>query len=184
MKSDGNMEGIRTAILLAAALVAATRATAQEVVELDGRDRHLEPAFEELFRVGVLDGEPWEMFATVAKVAFDARGNLYVFDRGPGSTSPDLRVVILGRSGAFVREFGSAGEAPGEFKQPRSYAVLHDATIPSSGPSRIIASTGRMSKSAPLSEHGIHLVETSRQASMCPAPTAFRISSPESFAVP
>ena len=116
-------------LLLAAALLASTAVGAQEVVELTGRDRDLEPPFEEMFRVGVLDGEPWEMFATIPKVAFDARGNLYVFDRGPGSTSPDLRVVIFDRSGAFVREFGSAGEAPGEFKQPRSYAVLHDGTI-------------------------------------------------------
>ena len=123
------MEGTRTTIALAAALLAVAPVGAQEVVELTGRDRHLEPAFEEVFRVGVLDGEPWEMFATIPKVAFDARGNLYVFDRGPGVSSADLSIVIFDRSGAFVREFGSVGDGPGEFKQPRTYAVLRDGTI-------------------------------------------------------
>ena len=123
------MEGIRTTIALAAALVAVAPVAAQEIVELTGRDRHMEPAFEEVFRVGVLDGESWEMFATVPKVAFDARGNLYVFDRAPGGNSADLRMVVFDRSGAFVREFGSVGEGPGEFKEPRSYAVLRDGTI-------------------------------------------------------
>ncbi len=28
------------------------------------------------------------MFATIPKVAFDATGNLYVFDRAPGSAAP------------------------------------------------------------------------------------------------
>ena len=123
------MEGTRTATAFAAALLAVAPVGAQEVVELTGRDRHLEPAFEEVFRVGVLDGEPWEMFATIPKVAFDARGNLYVFDRGPGVRSAELSIVIFDRSGAFVREFGSVGEGPGEFKQPRTYAVLRDGTI-------------------------------------------------------
>ena len=123
------MEGTRTTIVLAAALLAVAPVGAQEVVELTGRDRHLEPAFEEVFRLGVLDGELWEMFATIPKVAFDARGNLYVFDRGPGVSSADLSIVIFDRSGAFVREFGSVGEGPGEFKRPRTYAVLRDGTI-------------------------------------------------------
>ena len=123
------MEGTRTTIVLAAALVAVAPVGAQEVVELTGRDRRLEPAFEEVFRVGVLDGEPWEMFATIPKVAFDARGNLYVFDRGPGVSSADLSIVIFDRSGAFVRKFGSVGDGPGEFKRPRTYAALRDGTI-------------------------------------------------------
>lgn len=110
-------------------LLATTSLSAQEVIDLPSRDRHLAPAFEEVFRVGVLDGEPWEMFATIPRVAFDAAGNLHVFDRAPGSSSPDLRVVIFDRSGAFLREFGSVGDAPGEFRQPRSYAVLRDGTV-------------------------------------------------------
>ncbi|MCY4571775.1 MAG: 6-bladed beta-propeller [Gemmatimonadetes bacterium] len=123
------MKRFRPVIHLTAALIAAAPTGAQEIIELTGRDRHLEPAFEEVFRVGVLDGQPWEMFATVPKIAFDARGNLYVFDRAPGFTNADLRIVIFDRSGAFVREFGSEGEGPGEFREPGNFAVLRDGTI-------------------------------------------------------
>ncbi len=115
--------------LLTAALLAPTPLFPQQVTQLPSRDHPLDPVFQEVFRVGVLDGEPWEMFATIPRVAFDARGNLYVFDRAPGSSSADLRVVIFDPSGAFVREFGSVGDGPGEFRQPRSYAVLRDGTV-------------------------------------------------------
>ena len=101
----------------------ATALPAQEVIELPGRDQRIDPDFEEVFRVGVLDGESWEMFGNVAKVAFDAQGNLYVFDR-----TPDLRVLVFDASSAFVREFGTSGEGPGEFNLPMSYAVLRDGT--------------------------------------------------------
>lgn len=101
----------------------ATALPAQEVIELPARDQRIDPDFEEVFRVGVLDGESWEMFGNVATVAFDARGNLYVFDR-----APDLRVLVFDPSGAFVREFGTSGEGPGEFNLPMSYAVLRDGT--------------------------------------------------------
>ena len=110
---------------LATALAAAPAVVAQQVVELPGRDQRLDPDFEEVFRVGVYDGEDWEMFATIPKVAFDAEGNLYVFDSGSNN---DLRVVIVDRTGAFVRMFGSAGGGPGEFNSPTSYGVMRDGT--------------------------------------------------------
>ncbi len=100
---------------------------AQEVIELPGRDSGIDADFEEVFRVGVLDGESWEMLGTVPKVAFDARGNLYVFD---GSTviGGNVRVLVFDPSGNFVREFGSSGQGPGEFNTPISYAVMRDGT--------------------------------------------------------
>ena len=101
----------------------ATTLSAQEVIELPGRDRQIDPDFEEVYRVGVLDGESWEMLGEVVKLAFDASGNLYVFDR-----APDLRVLVFDAVGDFVREFGAAGEGPGEFNMPMSYAVLRDGT--------------------------------------------------------
>ena len=111
-----------TAVLLGAPLL-----HAQEVIELPGRDSRIEADFEEVFRVGVLDGESWEMFGTVRKVAFDARGNLYVFDASEGLGS-GLRVLVFDASGNFVREFGSSGQGPGEFNTPSSYAVMRDGT--------------------------------------------------------
>lgn len=122
---------IRNAIVLiplTAAFVAAPAAVAQQVVELPGRDQRLEADFEEVFRVGVLDGADWEMFAAIPKVAFDAEGNLYVFDSGGGMLDSNLRVVVVDRTGAFLREFGSSGEGPGEFRMPTTYDVMRDGT--------------------------------------------------------
>ena len=110
-----------------AALLTAQALHAQQVVELPARDSYIDPDFEEVFRVGVLDGESWEMFGTLHKLAFDARGNLYVFD-GSGGLAGTLRVLVFDRTGAFVREFGSSGQGPGEFSRPTSYAVMRDGT--------------------------------------------------------
>ncbi len=111
---------------------------AQEVIEVTDRDRRIEPDFEEVYRVGVLEGESWEMFAQVGKVAFDAEGNLYVFDGTAGFArfggvglvrSGAVRVLVFDAAGRFVREFGSSGGGPGEFNQPIGFAVLRDGTV-------------------------------------------------------
>ena len=52
-----------------------------------------------------------------------------VFDDGGDSLEPDLRIVVFDRSGAFVREFGRAGEGPGEFGRPASYGVMRNGII-------------------------------------------------------
>lgn len=102
---------------------------AQEVLRLPGRDRNIESDFEEVYRVGVLDGESWEMFSQVAHLAFDADGNLYVFDGATGVTSAgNARILVFGPSGGFQHEFGSSGGGPGEFNRPSGFAVLRDGT--------------------------------------------------------
>ena len=63
------------ATLLSATLLAPSPLPAQEVIELSLRDRHLDPAFEEVFRVGVLDGDPREMFATIPSRIGPARSH-------------------------------------------------------------------------------------------------------------
>ncbi|MCY3679258.1 MAG: 6-bladed beta-propeller [Gemmatimonadetes bacterium] len=102
---------------------------AQEVIELPSRDTHIEPAFEEVYRVGVLEGESWEMFGEVNKVAFDGAGNLYVFD-GTMSLmgSGNLRVLVFDSTGGFRHQFGSWGGGPGEFNRPVGFAVLRDGS--------------------------------------------------------
>ena len=111
---------------------------AQEIVEVPGRDQRIDPDFEEVYRVGVLEGESWEMFGQVGRVAFDAEGNLYVFDGTSGPSdfggvslmrSGDVRVLVFDGAGRFVREFGSSGQGPGEFNQPMGFAVLRDGTV-------------------------------------------------------
>ncbi|MYH22662.1 MAG: hypothetical protein F4130_10315, partial [Acidobacteria bacterium] len=57
--------------LVMAVLAAPTALLAQEIVEVTERDQRIDAEFEEIFRVGVLEGESWEMFAEVSEVAFD-----------------------------------------------------------------------------------------------------------------
>ena len=78
--------------------------------------------------MGTLDGEPWEMFGFVRTAAFDAAGNLYLFDGSGGPTGrwTDARVLVYSSSGEFVHEFGTTGQGPGEFNAPVALAVLPD----------------------------------------------------------
>ena len=133
--------------LLTTALPFARALPAQEVIDLPGQDQPLDADFEEVFRIGVMDGEPWEMFGGVRYVGFDASGNLYIVDGlGGGGISADdleatmravrammgsdgLRVLVFDASGNFLREFGSGGEGPGEFKMPTGFAVMRDGTM-------------------------------------------------------
>ena len=83
--------------------------TGQEVIELPAEDRFLKADFEELYRVGSLQGGDWDTFGRVTAVAFDGSGNLYVLD----TQSAQISVVDL--QGNLVRQFGRVGEGPGEF---------------------------------------------------------------------
>ncbi|MYL06316.1 MAG: hypothetical protein F4012_05735, partial [Gemmatimonadales bacterium] len=49
--------------LVMAVLASSTALLAQEIVEVTERDQQIDAEFEEVFRVGVLEGESWEMFA-------------------------------------------------------------------------------------------------------------------------
>ena len=123
---------LATAALIAVTtpLPPASPLPAQEVVKVTGEDRDLEPVFEEVFRIGALEGESWEMLGTVRGVGFDARGNLYLFDGSGGVTGRwlDPRVLVFDATGAFVREFGRSGEGPGEFNAPMTMAVMRNGT--------------------------------------------------------
>ena len=113
--------------LLMAVLAAPPALLAQEIVEVTGRDQRIDPDFDEVYRIGVIEGESWEMLGHVSHVAFDAQGNLYLFDRAGGMFS-ELRVLVFDATGAFVREFGRSGQGPGEFHMPMNYAVWRDGT--------------------------------------------------------
>ena len=82
---------------------------AQQVVELPAEDRPLDAGFEEVFRVGALDGGDWDTFGNVAGVAFDGAGNLYILDTGA------VRISVVDPGGELVRQFIGEGEGPGEF---------------------------------------------------------------------
>lgn len=91
--------------------------TAQEVIELPADDRILDPDLEEVYRVGSLSGEEWQIFGTIATVAFDESGNLFVLDSQSG------RIVVVRSDGAFLREFGGIGDGPGEFGGENSSGI-------------------------------------------------------------
>ncbi len=90
---------------------------AQEVIELPAEDRILEAEFEEVYRVGSVDGDEWELFSRVSAVGFNQSGDLYVMDDQGG------RIVVVSKEGEFVREFGRIGDGPGEFAANTNTAV-------------------------------------------------------------
>lgn len=95
----------------------------QRTMELPKRDQAIEPAAEDVFQVGTFDGEDWETFGEIGQVGFDAQGNLYILDR------QNTRVVVVDRDGNFVRQFGKAGEGPGELRMAGSMGVLPDGGV-------------------------------------------------------
>ena len=114
------------AILLSAALGGQAESTIQQVggvIELPGKDRAISPKVEEVFKVGALQGEDWEMFGQISWVAFGPEGNLYVLD------GQAKRIVVLGPDGTFLRTFGREGKGPGELASPSGLAVLADGSI-------------------------------------------------------
>ena len=108
------------AILLSAS--AMMSAQAQEVIDLPGEDRSLAADFEEVYRIGSIAGELWEAFTSIAGLAFDARGYLYVLDR----SDSEIRVVVVDGAGGLATEFGRSGEGPAEFRQVDNFAVWPD----------------------------------------------------------
>jgi len=90
---------------------------AQEVVELPAVDRLIDADFEEVYRVGSIDGDEWEVFSRVTAVGFGESGDLYVMDDQGG------RIVVVSPEGEFVREFGRIGDGPGEFSASSNTAV-------------------------------------------------------------
>lgn len=115
--------GVRAGWWVLAGLVLAGPVAAQQVVDLPAQDKALPAAFDDVFRVGSMDGADWETFGDIGGVAFDAQGHLYVFDR------QSSRIVVTDAQGRFVREVGKPGEGPGELRQPMSFTVLRDGSI-------------------------------------------------------
>lgn len=119
------------AALLACALTLTVPLAAQERVELPAGDTFLDPAFEEVYRVGGMDGADWEAFGFVSEAGFDGAGNLYVLD---GSNA---RVVVVSPDGGLVREFGRRGDGPGEFGAAEALAVTRDGSAVVFDPSKL-----------------------------------------------
>ena len=87
-----------------------------------GADVTLAAATEDVYTVGAMEGEDWEIFGRIQSVDFDEKGNLHIFDRQAD------RVVVVGGDGGFVRTVGKSGEGPGEFSSLIGLAVLRDGS--------------------------------------------------------
>jgi len=96
---------------------------AQQAVQIPARDRVLQGEPQTLFAIGALEGAEWETFSDVAQVAFDARDNLYVLDRG------NHRVLVFDAQGKFVRQLGKQGSGPGEFGSPNGIGIEPDGRV-------------------------------------------------------
>ena len=111
-----------TALTILTLLVPAA-GLAQQAVQIPARDRVLQGEPQTLFAIGAMEGADWETFGDVAQVAFDARDNLYVLDRG------NHRVLVFDAQGKFVRQLGKQGSGPGEFGAPNGIAIEPDGRV-------------------------------------------------------
>ena len=135
---------------------------AQEVIELPSRDTRIEPEFEEVYRVGSLDGAEWEVFSRVSAVGFSQSGDLYVMDDQGG------RIVLVSREGEFVREFGRLGDGPGEFAANTNtaigFTVLRDGrtVVFDGGHSafQVFAPNGEFERSVRMPGSSLYLIRT------------------------
>jgi hypothetical protein len=105
------------------ALVAPGTAAGQAIKDIPAADREIDAVAEEAYTVGSMLGEDWETFADVRSVGFDGEGNLYILD------GENHRVVVVGPSGALVRELGKEGDGPGELRFPMGMVVAPDGSV-------------------------------------------------------
>lgn len=131
---------------------------AQEVAELPAEDRPLDADFEEIYRLGVLDGDDWDTFGRVGTVGFDGDGNLYILDTGA------VRIYVVDLQGNLVRQFIGEGEGPGEFggnyAAALELAVLRDGRVVVYDPGRMgfarFDADGEFERTVPLAGPQTH----------------------------
>ena len=104
-------------------LLVAIPATAQDIIELPAEDTPMAADFEEVFRVGTLDGPEWQQFGMIYDAAFDGEGNLYLLDLHAS------RVVVVDQAGNLAGYIGRHGEGPGEFTVPEFVAATADGRV-------------------------------------------------------
>ena len=78
---------------------------------------------EEELSLGKKQGEKEYMFSRVMSIDIDKDENIYILDKA----SEEVRVY--NKQGKFLRSFGSRGQGPGEFQNPRFIQILNNQEI-------------------------------------------------------
>jgi hypothetical protein len=73
--------------------------------------------------IGVLEGEPWEMFGDVRGIDADADGNIHILD----FQTRDIRV--FDPQGNYLHTLGGPGDGPGELSAANGLAFDADGTL-------------------------------------------------------
>ncbi len=89
---------------------------------LDGPDVIVNAVTEELFTVGSVTGDDWDIFGSVGSVHFDAESNLHILD------NQSDRIFVVGPDGSLLRTVGGSGEGPGEFNGVTRIFVARDGS--------------------------------------------------------
>ncbi|MDE2678773.1 MAG: hypothetical protein OXI76_12810 [Gemmatimonadota bacterium] len=126
----------------------------QQVIGLPAEDRLLDTDFEDLYRLGTLEGGGWDTFGSVESLGFDGAGNLYILD------PQAMRISVVDSAGNLVRQFIGEGEGPGEFgrdaAQVLRLAVMRDGRVAVYDPGRIgfalFGADGEFERTIPVSD--------------------------------
>ena len=149
-KDRTGAHAVGAAVLVAVLATTAGPLAAQQVVQLPTDDRFLDADFEEIYRLGSVDGDGWDTFGHVGGVGFDGDGNLYILDRGA------VRVYVVDQQGNLVRQFMGEGEGPGEFEEPSAlgFGVMTDGRVTVFDPNRmgfaLFDANGEFERTIPL----------------------------------
>ncbi|MXW67394.1 MAG: hypothetical protein F4Z72_10395 [Gemmatimonadales bacterium] len=144
----------RTMIALAAIAGLAAPLRGQEVIQLPGEDRLLGADFEEVYRLGSLEGGGWDMFGSVAGLGFDGVGHLYILD------TQAMQISVVDPEGDLIRQFSGEGDGPGEFRSDAArvlrLAVMRGGRVAVYNPGRIgfalFGADGEFERTIPVSE--------------------------------
>lgn len=112
-----------TSLLAAACSGAGDAGAADGPAGLDGPDYVIDPQPTDVYTVGALEGEPWETFGNVSRVAFDSEGNLYILDTGAA------HIVVMSPTGEHVRNISQKGDGPGELGNPFGFVITADDRV-------------------------------------------------------
>ena len=147
-------------VTLAALGMTTVSLSGQQLIELPAQDRPIAPVFEDVYRVGALEGDRWDAFGRIGGVAFDGAGNLYILD------TQGMRISVVDPEGNLVRQFGGEGEGPGEFGRNAAdilqMAVMRDGRVAVFDYGRqgftLFRADGEFERSVPLREAGARYV--------------------------